>query len=1014
MPHNLRRAAGPVTLQYNSGFLVGYELNEKVLMMLRSTYFLACWITVSLAYAGPYSWLVENQLTQGKELRLQLEGVAALKTINVTIQSATGQPMWSNSFNLLGQDTAIFPLWMPPTETPDGTYTCTVQGGGYQQMLSFLLYGHLQENSIPKIQEFDRLLTNLETQLEDASWPEAFSRPYRDLAGWVRDEMLLKIESPTGSQPFDQFLGLIDRGLRIFSEMGIRRRAVGYKTERPIVQRLSLEGTDYYFTRPWSARYTSPNEQDIASLIQSGTEAEGWIPIEFPCNLYQQLPFSWHISDPNDYQAHRVLDWIQERAWWFRTTVALSKSHILARTGGELVVEGAQGSIQTWIDGQPVSESNPGVYPIPDNALDDEQVTFVFRLVPKGAGASDKKSGILRRLTTPRMPPDKETRPDPTLHPQLEPLGIMGNLYIRPSKAVHLLSYSIQPILPEKEKQPQLKITMELDNQLGREGTFEIRLSGSTTPRISLVLEERKIPQGRSTQTYFLPLEHTFDWLPGLDSDKSEFVPGNFRGTESRDLVMRERFLFTFRTVALGTDPLGRSAVLVNGKPFTVRGAKWMGIDASGYWEDPEALVNRLNRLLDMAMHAQFNTLWVIRDAFEPDEFYSGCDERGLMVWQRINPPESAWTDLPAWIDQLKKKIQGHPCLAGLETSPALPDERRTQLAEALKQAQIPLLIDTLPWKEFEVKTPALPHQDTIRSYLGVFGSWPPNAAVWQYHGADPAWLKSVAVCADLPNAVTETQEIQAREFQNIMDTASAAGPIMDGLMFGRFNDPWPCISTSMVDYYGRPKRLYYEVKRWNVPQRMVIRGDDPKQIWIENRTDRELNGMLSIIIGRTDADLAARRSDVSTQESVRVTVPPWQDQVVYSIETKQIENFDPAANFVCGRLSDEGRDVLRGIGFWTTREGLIPPQNAFLRISKGPALAPIPFIRIRSRGFIDTFWIDDSDLRIILDDNYFDIADTVATVNYHLAPDTKEIPSIEYGAKRLPSLEISISSGKP
>ncbi len=89
-----------------------------------------------------------------------------------------------------------------------------------------------------------------------------------------------------------------------------------------------------------------------------------------------------------------------------------------------------------------------------------------------------------------------------------------------------------------------------------------------------------------------------------------------------------------FRSVVLDTadDEHGtRFTIVVNGRPVEVRGANWIPDDHLVTRITRE----RLDRRLDQALGAHLNLLRVWGGGlYESEDFYTACDERGLLVWQ--------------------------------------------------------------------------------------------------------------------------------------------------------------------------------------------------------------------------------------------------------------------------------------------------------------------------------------------------------------------------------------------
>ncbi len=92
---------------------------------------------------------------------------------------------------------------------------------------------------------------------------------------------------------------------------------------------------------------------------------------------------------------------------------------------------------------------------------------------------------------------------------------------------------------------------------------------------------------------------------------------------------------FGLRTVELQQrdqttgEPLFR--FLINGEPIFLRGSCWAPVEGRTHCWSPD----RAMRLLDLAEHADMNTIRVWGGGLPPeDDFYDECDRRGILVWQ--------------------------------------------------------------------------------------------------------------------------------------------------------------------------------------------------------------------------------------------------------------------------------------------------------------------------------------------------------------------------------------------
>jgi beta-mannosidase len=156
--------------------------------------------------------------------------------------------------------------------------------------------------------------------------------------------------------------------------------------------------------------------------------------------------------------------------------------------------------------------------------------------------------------------------------------------------------------------------------------------------------------------------------------------PAGYGGQPLHDLALRlladgeeldrwERRI-GFRTVELDTaeDEHGTAFTFrINGRPIFAKGANWI--------PDDHFLTRitrgRLERRLDQAVSANLNLLRVWGGGiYETEDFYSACDERGLLVWQDFllacaaYPEESPlWEELEAEARENVVRLMPHPAL---------------------------------------------------------------------------------------------------------------------------------------------------------------------------------------------------------------------------------------------------------------------------------------------------------------------------------------------------------------
>lgn len=81
-------------------------------------------------------------------------------------------------------------------------------------------------------------------------------------------------------------------------------------------------------------------------------------------------------------------------------------------------------------------------------------------------------------------------------------------------------------------------------------------------------------------------------------------------------------------------------------------------------------------------------------------------------------------------------------------------------------------------------------------------------------------------VPASLPLYAYASQLLQLRAMETAIEAHRNAMPYCMGTLFWQWNDVWPAISWSAIDYDGRPKAMYYALRRLYAPQLISVQAD--------------------------------------------------------------------------------------------------------------------------------------------------------------------------------------------
>ena len=292
---------------------------------------------------------------------------------------------------------------------------------------------------------------------------------------------------------------------------------------------------------------------------------------------------------------------------------------------------------------------------------------------------------------------------------------------------------------------------------------------------------------------------------------------------------------------------------VVNGKREFIRGANWVPVDS---------LMGRVRakdyeELIKMAKDAHINMFRVWGGGLrEKREFYDICSREGILVWQefpfacvflgRLPREEEFLRVAEKEVASIVKSIANQPCVAvycgGNEFSPTRNAKVVSRVASVVRSidssrtilSASPAKGDSHNWfiwhgfgniREYrddksqfasEFGLQAAPSRDSLKKFLSAKGIWP-RGEEWESHKAELEKLDRYAGAAkDSPNLeeyVEATQKAQAFALQTAIEHFRRRKYECSGTIFWQFNEPWPAISWSVVDYYRTPKLAYHKLK---------------------------------------------------------------------------------------------------------------------------------------------------------------------------------------------------------
>ncbi len=104
--------------------------------------------------------------------------------------------------------------------------------------------------------------------------------------------------------------------------------------------------------------------------------------------------------------------------------------------------------------------------------------------------------------------------------------------------------------------------------------------------------------------------------------------------------------------------------------------------------------------------------------------------------------------------------------------------------------------------------------------------------------------------------------------------------PHCSGSLVWQFNDCWPGLSWSMLDYYGFGKASYYYVRRAYAPVLASFKAlpDGSVELWLTNDTQQELHDTISLQV-RTFEGQTLWEQSLAVQIPANASQPVWQSE---------------------------------------------------------------------------------------------------------------------------------------
>jgi beta-mannosidase len=636
----------------------------------------------------------------------------------------------------------------------------------------------------------------------------------------------------------------------------------------------------------------------LESRSDDRAEVKEWLPVTVPGNVRNDLLTLGRIEDPFFGTNNEACQWVDDCDWWYTRPLELDLDR------GErafLCFEGIYYISSVYLDevelGRHEGMFSRQVYEISElvrsgrsevavriwgsNSLPRRGLKWWERLwspvatvLQRGQEAFPQRSATLKCQMSFGW----------DFAPRLRTMGIWDDATLRVTGSVFVSDVFVEA-QPENE-QAHVTVRATLDSTTTQRviARVEVRLREHPSDPDWTGEFPLSLASGQQIEEMTFTLPDAQLWHP-WDRGKPHIYELELRIVQEGRVLdsLTESFGIRKLDMARNPDAPLRSedwTLVINDSPLFIRGANWVPMDA---------LPGRLQRenyqpLITMAGEAGINLLRVWGGGLrEKRAFYDLCDEQGIMVWQEFPlaclllghlPRSTRFRNLLRQEGTgIVRQLRNHPSLVlwcgGNEFS-YLRNHRLVNDLEGVVRAEdgtrpfrktSPGKGDTHNWLIWHGKAPIREYQKDTSPFVSEFGLqsvpsvtslpqflakedlFPPNN-VWRYHCAQ---LEKLAryLTPPTPNTlegwVEASQRAQACGLQIAIEHWRRRKYRTSGTVIWQFNEPWPAISWSLVDYYGQPKLAWERLKSLynpilislEFPQRRYRAGDMFRaQVW--------------------------------------------------------------------------------------------------------------------------------------------------------------------------------------
>ncbi|MGL4598414.1 MAG: glycoside hydrolase family 2 protein, partial [Bacteroidia bacterium] len=214
------------------------------------------------------------------------------------------------------------------------------------------------------------------------------------------------------------------------------------------------------------------------------------------------------------------------------------------------------------------------------------------------------------------------------------------------------------------------------------------------------------------------------------------------------------------------------------------------------------------------------------------------------------------------------------------------------------------------------------------------------------------------------------SQLVQADGYQAAIDAHRRAKPYCMGSLFWQWNDPWPGISWSAIDWYGRKKLVTYRAADAFRPFNITTHErNDSIVITVINDTREDIAGKLLVY----SCNETGKRD---TLQNLLIEYSPTKNVEVFRFSKKQLsKTINWTTSALVTEFKHENRELNRRIIFYGTDFRNFKLEKSAVTFERLSVYAPKNMIRIKAKSWTRRVYLSlPDDPNAVFSNNGFDL----------------------------------------